>query len=153
MRHMEQIILNPNDLFAGVTGYAYGSGGLLLSSGSNSRGFGVGGYNQLRVHWELTQAAATDITFFLEDRPRDEANVGGGSFGPGRFGVVDPTVNPVTTTYYRNQIVLPSMGTAANQNGFIDIPINCVGQMRLGSISGTSASTDRVLMWVTLGVG
>lgn len=146
-----QVMYNPMELLTGVTGFVFASGGLLLSGGQNSRGFGCGGFNQLRLHWELTRAAATDITFFLEDKPLDEANVGGSNFGPGRFGVVDTTVDPVTSTYPRNQIVLPSMATAANQNGFIDIPINCLGQMRLGTISGTSASTDRVLFWITLG--
>lgn len=144
-----QIIYTPEDLFKGVTGYVMGTG-LLLSGGENSRAFGVGGHNQMRLHYEITRVDATDMTFFIEDKPLDEANVGGSNFGRGKFGDVDPSTGIAT---YRNlQYLIPDLATAANVNGHLDIPINCLGQLHIGAISGTAASTDRVLMWITLGV-
>lgn len=146
-RTVNQVMFNPMDLGVGVASFDFDLGGFLLSAAGNSNPFGVSGYNQMRIHWEMTYGAATDISFYVSDKPE-----GGSAYGPGRFGVVDPTVDPVTASYYRQQIVLPNMGTAANRNGHLDIPINCLGNLRFDTITGSAATTDRVKLWVTLGV-
>ena len=139
IRNLQQVTFNPKDL---------GLNGVTFASERNSSAFGAQGFNQMRVHYEVTRVAATDLSFYIE-----AAAPGSSNYGRGRFGDVD-TSGAVTamTTYYPHQYVVPAMATAANQNGYFDIPINEEGNMRLGGIVGTAATTDTLRMWITLGV-
>lgn len=140
IRNIQQVTYNPKDL---------GLNGVTFIAARNSNGFGCQGFNQMRVHYEIVQAAATDLSFYLE-----AAAPGSSVFGRGRFGDID-TSGGVTAiaTYYPHQFLIPAMATAANQKGYFDVPINEEGNMRLGGIIGTAAgATDLLTMWVTLGI-
>lgn len=144
---VKQITFDAGDLGRSVAGFDFDAGGFLISSGLNSNPFNPGGFNQMRLHYEVTRAAATDLSFYLA-----AAAPGRSSYGRGRFGDVNSSGGVTAiSTYYPQQYVVPAMATAANQNGYFDIPVNCLGNMRIEAISGTAASTDRVNFWITLG--
>ena len=147
-RTINQVTFDAGDLGRGVSGFDFDLGGFLIASGLNSNPFSPRGYNQMRLHYEVTRVLATDLSFYLA-----AAAPGRSSYGRGRFGDVD-TSGGVTaiSTYYPQQFVVPAMATAANQNGYFDVPVNCEVNMQIQAISGSAATTDRVLFWFTLGV-
>lgn len=121
-----------------------GLNGVTFASSFNSNGFGTYGFNQLTIEFEVTRVAATDLTFYLETLQPS------GNYGATRYGNV-AIASPVTVTMERQQIVLPGLATAANRIGQLNFSINS-RQMRLGTIIGTAATSDTVVMLVRLGV-
>ena len=119
-----------------------GVNGVTFASVFNSSPFGTEGYNQLTIEWEVTRVDATDLSFYVA------ALMPSGAYGQLRVGDLDPTTGIETTA--RRQFVIPTMATAANQKGQLNIAINSL-QMRLEDIVGTAATTDTLVMRVRLG--
>lgn len=136
MRDVHQVEFNPREL---------GVNGATFAAAFNSNPFGTEGFNQLKVEFVVTRVAATDLSFYLESLMPD-----GSTYGPHRYGDVAPA-DPTVETMYRRQILIPGLATAANCAGQLNFPINS-RQMRLGTIIGTLASSDTLLMRVRLGV-
>ena len=133
---IKQITYNPVDL---------GLNGVTFSAARNSNGFGVDGHNQMTIHYEVTRVAATDLSFYIAGRPVDSNN-----YGRWRVGDIDFSTG-VETTRLR-QVVIPDTATAASQKGELHFPLNQLGELRLEDIIGTAATTDTLLLWITLGV-
>lgn len=134
-RSVNQVTFNPKDLAVNAVTFA---------SSFNSNPFGVSGFNQITLHYEVTRVAATDLSFYLSALPD-----GGSSYGRHRFGDVDPSTG--IATYRLHQYLIPDIATAASQSGTLYIPINMEGNMKIEAIVGTAATTDTLLLWVTLG--
>mgnify|MGYP001564388655 CR=1 FL=1 len=134
--NVKQVTYNPREL---------GLNGVTFSASRNSSAFGVDGFNQMTIHYEVTRVAATDLSFYIAGRPVDTDN-----YGRWRVGDIDFSTG-IETSRLR-QILIPDMAVTASQVGDLHFPLNQLGELRFEAIVGAGATTDTVLFWVTLGV-
>lgn len=116
----------------------------VLTATTNSNAFGVAGFNQLTIDIEHTYGAATAITFYLEERRA------GAAVWCRKQVIVSISAAGVETTA-DGQISVTNRATSAGYS--LDFRINCAGEMRIASLTGTAAnSSDLATVYATIAV-
>lgn len=109
-----------------------------ISAGINSNGIPCEGFNQLSLEIYLDYVAATDLTFFIATSP-DDVN-----YGRIQSGSISAGVETLSDRQWSKAI------SAADKRFTVNLPLN-YRWVRIESLDGTSASTDTVTIYATLG--
>lgn len=132
LNETRQELYNPVDL---------GTSSVLLSASTNSNGFGVAGFNQLTLEFEVTWAAATAVTFFLAFK-KDTDTVWK------RAQIVSASAAGIDTLV-DNQI---SKGVSASTGFVWERSISFQGNCRIEALTGAGATSDTIKVWAHVGI-
>ncbi len=133
-----QVIIPP-----GVLGL---NGASLNGATPSSNWFGVAGFNQLMIDYSITDANSgiSALTFFLQTRSEYDSTAK-------RLKIETATSASGVSTIVSRQFSCTV--DSSNKAGSIPIAICHLGDMRIESVTGTSAgAADTVIVTVTLGV-